>query len=144
MIVTVPSQEGGMVSLASWFRESALVLLFGSVLASAQSMDHPSDPSYSATLKQQGKLFTIQVVRGEPIRFFVVGREEAKLDLASMALTARRLEPYPGQVMSLDRRNDYFVPTDPKALENATVLEVTAKTKTKSETMRIQLKNEKP
>lgn len=119
-------------------------MLLLSVDVSAQSIDDPLRPDNSSVLKQQGKLFTIQIVPGEPIRFFVVGKEEAKLDLSKLAVTVRRVEPYPGKILSLDRQNDYFVSENSSELKDATAIEVTAKIKAKAETIRFQLDNKKP
>lgn len=121
---------------------AAMILI--SVNSFAQGFDGSFDPKNSTGLKQQGKLFTFEIVPGEPIRFFVVGREEAKLDLSKLAVTVRRVEPYPGKVLTLDRRNDYFVTADSKELKNATAFEVTAKTKAKAETIRFQIENKRP
>lgn len=98
----------------------------------------------SKMLKQQGRIFTVQLLLGEPIRFFVVGREEAKVDLNDLSVTVRRIQPYPGKVFSLDRQDDYFVVTEPNDLKSATTLEVTAKTKTKVDKVQFQIENRRP
>ena len=59
----------------------AVAGLFVFVTGWAQGFDDPTSLENSKVLKQQGRLFTVQLVLGEPIRFFVVGREEAKADL---------------------------------------------------------------
>lgn len=117
-----------------------VVMSLISLVAVAQS--NMMDPSDSSVLKQQGKIFTFQILPGEPVRFFVVGREEAKIDLSNLAVTVRRLKPYPGQVLTLSRKDDYFVAEDDKELKDAIALEVTAKASQKIEKMRFQLKRE--
>ena len=133
-----------MTQTACALATSLAVMLLFSLNVAAQSFDDPLRPDNSSVLKQQGKLFTIQIVPGEPIRFFVVGKEEAKLDLSSLAVTVRRVEPYPGKILSLDRQNDYFVSENSSELKDATAIEVTAKIKAKAETIRFQLENKKP
>ena len=56
-----------------------LHLVVGSAAAFAQGFDDRSSPQNAVTLRQQGQLFTVQLVLGEPLRFYVAGKEEAKL-----------------------------------------------------------------
>lgn len=121
----------------------ALVALLA-VAANAQGLEDPLGPSNPSVLKQQGRLFTVQIVRGEPIRFYVVGREEAAVDLSKLSVTVRRLEPSPGRVLVLDRQNDYFVSQASSELKEATAIEVTAKTKSKVESIRLQIDQPRP
>lgn len=110
----------------------------------AYGIEQHDNSGDSKVLRQQGRLFTVQLVLGEPLRFFVVGREEAKVDLNDLTLTVRRLKPYPGKVISLDRQNDYFVTSEPNELQDATALEVTAKTKAKVDKIHFKIENRRP
>lgn len=114
-----------------------------SISAFAQVSDN-TIPLDSRTLRQEGQLFTIQMVLGEPIRFFVVGKEEAKVDLSELKMTVRRLKPYPGKVLSLDLENGYFVSTKLEDLRGATELEVTTLSKAKSDKVKFKMENQKP
>ncbi len=98
----------------------------------------------SDVLKHQGKLVSVQLVMGEPVRIFVVGREEAKLDLADLKLTVRRLKPYPGKVLVTDQLSNYFAISDSAGLKGATDLEVTTEIKNKKEVHHFKLKTRTP
>lgn len=91
--------------------------------------------------KQQGDLATVRMVVGEPIRFFVVGREEAKLDMSNLKLTVRRLKPYPAKELTLDREGNTFEITEPLDTKQATQLEVKTELKGKSETLQFNIEN---
>jgi len=107
-----------------------------------QVFNDPNGPQN--TLRQQGHLFTIQLVLGEPIRFFVAGREEAKLDMSDLSVTVRRIKPYPGKVIRLDRQNDYFVAASSNDLDTATEIEVIAKSKANSEKIKFKIESKRP
>lgn len=117
-------------------------LLFSVSIGAAQGFQDPAEPQSATVLRQQGQLFTVQLVLGEPMRFFVVGKEEAKIDPSTLKVTVRRLKPYPGKVLNLDLQNGYFVAADASDLKDATALEVTAKSNAKSD--KVQFKIEKP
>lgn len=91
--------------------------------------------------KQQGDLATVRMVVGEPIRFFVVGREEAKLDMKDLKLTVRRLKPYPAKELTLDRNGNSFEISEPVNVKETTQLEVKTELKGKSETMQFNIEN---
>lgn len=120
-----------------------LFTLAFSLSAFAQVSDN-TIPLDSRTLRQEGQLFTIQMVLGEPIRFFVVGKEEAKVDLSELKMTVRRIKPYPGKVLSLDLENGYFVTTKLDDLKDATELEVTTLSKAKADKVKFKMENRKP
>ncbi len=63
-------------------------------------------------MKQEGQLFSVQISRDNPIRIFIVGKEEAKFDFAKINLTIRRLKPYPGKVLKINRFDNYFTIND--------------------------------
>lgn len=90
--------------------------------------------------RKEGQLVSIQISRGEPIRIFVVGREEAKVDLSTLSLTVRSLKPYPGKVLSVDKHGNYYVFADPKELKKSKEIEVITRVKDKNETFRFELK----
>ncbi len=115
-----------------------LLVLTISLSAFAQVFDATSPPD-TRSLRQDGQLFSIQLVLGEPMRFFVVGKEEAKLDLSEVKMTVRRLKPYPGKVITLDYENGYFVSTKPDAIKGATAIEVTTQAKTKTDKVQFKL-----
>lgn len=91
------------------------------------------------TLTQAGQMISLRLVVGEPVRIFVVGKEEAKIDLDSLKLTVRRLSPYPAQVLSLSQKGDVFTITEPVNLETENLLEVTTKVKNKTEKFKFKV-----
>lgn len=93
------------------------------------------------TLRQQGKLVSVGIEVGQPIKIFVVGKEEAKLNLADLKLTVRQVKPYPGKILSTNRDGDYFTITDPVDLNKATDIEVTTKIDNKTETLNFTIEN---
>lgn len=118
-----------------------IVVLFLPLIVSAQSfVDDPNHPN-STVMKRQGQLVSIELVLGEPLRIFVVGREEAKVDLSDLTITVRRLKPYPGKVLSIDKFNNYYTISEPVDLKKPTDLEVTTKVKGKSETLHFKIEN---
>lgn len=94
-------------------------------------------------LKQEGQLFSVRISLGEPLRIFVAGKEEAKLDLSKLQLTVRRLDPYPGQILSVNKEGDFYTISDTGNFKSnkPTDLEVTTKVEGKKETFRFKLKN---
>ena len=98
----------------------------------------------SRTFSQEGRLVSVQIVMGEPVRIFVTGREEAKLDLNDLKLTIRRIKPYPGKVLDVKQRDDYFELSDQQAFRGTSDLEVKTKLKGETETMRFNLNHRAP
>lgn len=89
--------------------------------------------------RQQGNLVSIEIARGQPLRFFVVGREEAKVDLADVTLTVRRLKPYSARVLTAKRSGDHFVVSEPIELNQETDLEVTAAVKNRVDVLKFKI-----
>jgi hypothetical protein len=118
---------------------ASLSLIIFPLSLSAQSTVTSPDPRQAEIVKQKGNLFSLEFVHGEPSRLYVVGKEEAKLDLSKMKITVRRVKPYPGKVLSTDLNHDHFVISEPIDSEKPTVLEVTTKVKDKTETIHLNL-----
>lgn len=116
-----------------------LFLFFISQLTSAQGpFEDPSRPG-QGVFRQEGQLASVRIVIGEPIRIFVTGREEAKLDLTDVKLTVRRLKPYPEKVLTVSKTNDSYVVSDAVEFDKATHLEVTTNIKNKSEKLNFKI-----
>jgi hypothetical protein len=118
-------------------------LLFA-VMAFGQGMEDGWNFQNTSYLRQQGQFMTVQLVVGEPLKFFVLGREEANLDLKGFTLTVQRVAPYPGKVLSLEKQNNFFVVSDSSELKNATELEVKAQSKTKVDAVHFKIENPRP
>lgn len=99
----------------------------------------PGDPEPPA-LRQEGRLVSVELVFGEPLRLFIVGREEAKLDLATLQVTVRRLKPYPGKVYTANRQGDFFVIPEFKDLRQTSDLEVRTQINDQSESLHFKIK----
>lgn len=94
--------------------------------------------------KTEGQFFSIRAVRGEGLRFFVIGREEAKLDLSNLKLTVRRLDPYPGEILQLDLENNYFTLKQAVNPAEDAYLELTATSPQRTEVLQLKLKGKAP
>ena len=101
-------------------------------LASAQGPQDPSRPDLN-TLSQQGQLLNVRMSLGQPIKIFIVGKEEARIDLKDLNVRIRRLNPYPARDLVLSREGDYFVLGDEIAPDQETKIEVRAGLKGKKQ-----------
>lgn len=121
-----------------------IVFLFSNLaFAQAPLVGNPGEFN-SDVLKHEGRLVTVQLVMGEPIRIFVVGKEEAKLDLSQMKLSVRRLKPYPESQLVTDQLSNSYTISKSSDLKEGTELELTTEIKNKKETHRFKLKNRTP
>lgn len=111
--------------------------LFFSALTWAQRPDPLKDP-----WRQDGELFTVQISRGNPVRIFVFGREEAKIDPKSTQLTIRRLKPYPGKILTVNKMEDYFSVPEFENIKDENELEIIAISNDKKEAFNFKLKPE--
>lgn len=111
------------------------------VAAHAEVPEDPSRPGLDA-LRRDGQLISVRLAPGSPLKIFVVGREEAKLDLAKLKLTVRRLEPGPETELLVRSKDGYFA-VEPAAPEKdqPQALEVSTKLEGKTETFRFRLKS---
>ncbi len=118
-----------------------LHILFLVVCSTAMSFpDDPADTPKYLDYSKQGNLVSVRIVMGEPIRIFVVGREEAKLDLSKLKLKVRRLDPYPGKILKMNQSTGFYTISEPIDLKQPLNLEVTADINDKSETLRFNIK----
>ncbi len=101
--------------------------------AEVQDPGRPRQPSF----EQEGQLFSIRIVRGEPVKIFVVGREEASLDLSQLKLVVRRLRPTPAANLKVTAGANYF--TISEKINQSTDLEVQTQIKDKTETFKFKL-----
>lgn len=95
-------------------------------------------------IKQEGQFFSIHITKGDPVRIFIIGKEEAKLDLEKLTITVRRLKPYPEKILTVDRHNNFFQINDRKEFNKTTDLEVTTKVENKDEIFKFKIKNNAP
>lgn len=116
-----------------------IFLLIIPLLASAQT--YVGDPTQSLpyTVRQEGRLLSLRLVLGEPVKLFVIGKEEAKLDLSTLKLTVRRLKPYPGKILSLNKYGDYYEIEKPMLMGAKSEIEVVTNLKGKKETFHFRV-----
>lgn len=113
-----------------------LILVF---LVCVQSQANNWNSQSTDEFIQHGDLVSVRIVFGEPIRLFVVGKEEAKFNLADLSVTVRRLKPYPAQIFSTSREGDHFIISNSEELKKTTDLQITTKFKNKSETLKVNI-----
>lgn len=122
---------------------SALIpfwLLF-SFVAGAESIPFRE---YKDDMRKEGQFLSVHLSVGSPIRIFVVGKEEAKVDLSKLKLTVKRLNPYPGKILKTDLRDHYYMVNDSEPMAQGAELEITLKSNTTDEKFRFNLKQNVP
>lgn len=118
----------------------SLVTFFIDSVGRTQIATPGQDSASGYHLRQEGQLLTVSLTRGSPIRIFVAGKEEAKLDPSTLKVTVRRLKPYPGKVLTTDRLGNDFTVQNQEELTQASHLEVITQVKTKTEVFHFELK----
>ena len=114
-----------------------IVLFFMASLAFSQPTDL-SRPAFTS-LQQSGNLFSLRLSPGKPLKIFVVGREEAKVDLNQLKISVRRLAPYPGEELSVQRTGDYFTVKNAPVGSKSEKLEVRTQLNELEEVFRFQV-----
>lgn len=106
---------------------------------------YAQDPGFDNTARfddrwrKEGQLVTVQLSKGNPIKIFVLGREEAKVDLKHLKVVVRRLKPYPGQILKINQMGNYYEIADPQSLKSIHEIEVVTHLKDKKETFQFKL-----
>jgi hypothetical protein len=95
-----------------------------------------SDPT---VLRQDGHFLTVRIIKSEPIRIFILGQEEAQVDLSNLLLTVRQLKPYPAQKLGINKSGDHYVLSGSPFINNIEDLEVTARIGTKVDKFNFKL-----
>lgn len=107
-------------------------------LAQAESALDPSRPELGQ-IKQSGQLLNLRIAMGEPIKIFVLGKEEAKIDFEKMKLQVRRLKPYPGEELTVEKKNGYFILQKKSLQPGESEVEVTTQWENKTEVFKLKL-----
>lgn len=111
--------------------------------ANGQYAGEPSDPQ-SEILKREGKILSINLTKGQPLRIFILGKEEAKFDVKDFELTVRRIKPYPAKKLQVDSQGNYFVVDELTQNAEEREVEIKARLKEKTETIRLKIPAKKP
>lgn len=120
------------------------LLILARVIQADQRSEDPLQSS-AETQQKQGRLMTVSVTLGNPVRIFVTGREELKLDLSKMKLTVRRLHPYPQQELKVNREGNFYTVINREAETHPfQELEVTTSIYKTSETFKFKMDEKKP
>lgn len=116
------------------------LLMFSGLVSAQMSTDDPSRADLTA-LRREGRLISIQLIPKNPIKIFVVGREEAQLDLSDLKLFVRRLSPSPSKTLTATREGDHFVLNELIDPDRPTDLEIMTRSKGQSETFHFKIQN---
>jgi hypothetical protein len=124
-----------------------LIFVFTLATVSVMAQIPPSpdiiDPSHADLrgLNQNGSMVSIRLEPSRPISFYVVGKEEAEVDLSQLQVVVRNLSKGDGRILSSHQEGNRYVIDEPLDLEQPTDLEVTAKTPIKAETFHFKISN---
>ena len=88
---------------------------------------------------RQGKMFTLQITKGEPLRIYVLDREAARVDLKNLKIKVRRLNPYPPEDLQTNFEMDHFTISKVKKSQPLKEIEITTTVQEKQETFNIIL-----
>ncbi len=125
---------------------SLMILFFATVQLALAQVSPPGDiidPSKGdlRSLQQNGSLVSVRLFPGQPLLIYVVGREEAKIDLSRLKLSVRRLSQGQSQDLPYRQEGRHYIIDEPLSREEPTDLEVTAQTPKKAETFHFKLTN---
>jgi len=93
-------------------------------------------------LKQEGRLVSVSLSLGEPLKIFVVGREEAQIDLSQMKLKIRKIKNGTSSDVGLQKHDGYYTLSEP--LELPAELDVQTRLKTNTENFHFKINTNKP
>jgi hypothetical protein len=91
-------------------------------------------------IREQGSLFSLKFVPGQPIKIYIVGREEAELDLSkakfaaevdlsNLSVSVKQTNPNPGKILKIKRFENHYIVDDPLQLTNGMELRLQIKDK---------------
>jgi len=121
-----------------------ITLVFWSIIAVGQLPESIPYREYQDEMRQEGQFLSVHLSKGNPIRIFVVGKEEAKIDFSKLKMTVRRLNPYPGSVLKTDRYENYFVVKDALDFKKDAEFEIDIEANQKVEKFNFKLKGRTP
>ncbi len=123
---------------------TAIFMSAGLIFAkTTEPPDDPSRPGLSA-LRKEGQLFSLRLAPGEPMRIYVVGREEASFDFSKLSLNVRRLRPSPEKSLNLKKEAGFYTLDTDVPSKSDSELEVTTLLNDKKEVFHFQLKTKAP
>lgn len=122
-----------------------LSLLFFSSLVFAGPATEDPERSSAETMMKQGRMMSVSLTLGNPLRIFVSGKEEGKLDLSKLKLTVRRLQPYPQQELKVNKDGNFYTVVNRDGSKTPfEEIEVTTSVHKTNETFNFKIENTKP
>lgn len=129
-----------------------LICLLISSVVLAQGKAHDPTASDIQVLSQQGDLVSVKVVVGEPVKIFVLGREEVHLDFSNLKINAeydssglslqvKKIKPSSKKILTLVKHTDHISVKDSEKNEKPYELEVTTKVNNKLEQFKFKIDN---
>lgn len=120
------------------------------LLMNAQKTTPDSEHNDFSVISQQGSLFSLKIVRGKPMKIFVVGNEVAEMDISQIDLSAefdpsdmsvsvRKVGNSSGSFFKIKKVKKHFEISEQFSTTTETVIEIKAKQKKKEETFKIKL-----
>jgi hypothetical protein len=102
-------------------------------------------------IREQGSLFSLKFVPGQPIKFYIVGREEAEVDLsktkwaaeidpANLSVSVKQTNSKPGKILKIRRFEDHYIVDDPLELTHGTELHLQIKDKKEKQPQSFKVK----
>lgn len=95
-------------------------------------------------IRQEGKLVSVELVWGQPLRIYVVGKKEAEVNLSTLELTVRRIQPTRSEFYTAQRQGDHFVVPELAGQNSGSKIEIKTLINGKSESLNFQMKKEVP
>jgi hypothetical protein len=115
-----------------------------SLIFSFLILAQPSSPPKTdfEVIREQGSLLSVKLVPGQPIKIFIVGREEAEIDLsktnwaadvdlANLSVSFKQTNPNPGKILRIKRFENHYIVDDPLTLTNGSEFNLQIKEKNK-------------
>lgn len=126
------------------------VLMMVPFMIFAQKTTPDSEKNEFSVISQQGSLFSLKVVPGNPIKIFVLGRESAEIDISNIDLSAeldvsdlsisiRQVGKTNGPFLKIKKVKKHFELVEPLKMSTETVLEMKAQQKDKEETFKVKI-----
>lgn len=115
-----------------------LKCLFFSLVILAQTNGLPKTDF--EVIREQGSLFSLKLVPGQPLKIYILGREEAEVDLSkakfaaevdlsNLSVSVKQTNPNPGKILKIKRFENHYIVDDPLQLTNGMELHLQIKDK---------------
>ena len=127
----------------SFFKILSLLCLLAPS-AFAQNMVTGPDAGSTNVMTANGKLFTVKLVLGEPIRFYVAGKPAAKVDLSALKIKVSRMSSRSEELSTTRLDENSFQFDKPLERNEVQNIELTTKVKTNQEHFKFTIPKKAP